>query len=129
MTRYTVHIVCVLMLSSLGMACLMTPRPPTILAGRAAIEGRFTYKGKPLVAARVELRSPKGRLLGKTVTDTNGFYHLAVSKGGLYEVRMDGPSSEAFHVNFKPSTVQQNLGVDFYADYCFKINITSKQSG
>src|SRR4051812_7318098 len=117
-TRYTVLTVCVLMLSKLGMACLMTPRPPTILAGRAAIEGRFTYEGKPLVASRVELRSPKGRLLGKTVTDRNGFYRLALSKSGLYQVRMDGPSSEAVDIDFKPSTVQQNLGVDFFADYC-----------
>jgi hypothetical protein len=115
-----------LLLTHGALACLMVPQPPTALHG-GGIQGRFTYEGKPLAGSTVELRTTQGRLLEKTVTDKNGSYTLAVRQAGLYEIRLLKPSHEAFGIDYAPAgTVQDFFDVNFYADYCHSIKVSSK---
>jgi len=102
----------------------MTPQPPTTVRG-TLIVGRFTYEGKPLRSSRVELRSPNGRLLATAATDKNGVYKFPVRNAGRYQVRMLNPSVEGFEVDYLPDRKQQRFDVNYYADYCYVIKVTS----
>ncbi len=52
--------ICVLLITGSGSACIMVPSSPTHLRGNAVF-GRFTYEGKPLKNASIQLRTAKGR--------------------------------------------------------------------
>lgn len=103
----------------------MPPQPPTKLRG-SAIKGRFSYEGKPLAGSPIELRTKQGRLLRKTVTDKNGSYILPMREAGSYEIRLLKPSHEAFGVEYAPvSAIQDSFDVNFYADYCYSLTVSS----
>ena len=113
------------LLNSFALACVMLPGPPTKLQG-LEILGRFTYEAKPLKGSKVQLRH-QGRLIATAVTDRNGYYAVRAPNKGIYEIRMLNPSYETFQVDVSPSKAkQQKFLVNFYADYCYKINVSTK---
>lgn len=117
--------ICVLLITGSGSACIMVPSSPTHLRGNAVF-GRFTYEGKPLKNASIQLRTAKGRLVGRTTADANGAFRFNVRSSGVYEVRILKPSAESFKIQFdKSTTASESFNINFFADYCYRISVAS----
>jgi hypothetical protein len=100
----------------------MTPGPPTAIRADT-LAGRFTYEGKPLKRAAIQLRSPTGVLIGRSATDASGRFQFHPLRSGVYEVRMLRPSVEAFTIRFeKTSGTDETFNVNFFGDYCYRIS-------